>query len=557
MTFASDLALRVAGYDRSRERRLAFASRAEERLQLDRELQSDERASRDAMERVGRTPHIVLGTTASGIPYRIPLVDFTSLPSWTTAATGAGKSRFMGHAILSVITEMLDGARVSVVLIDGKGETADSHLRAIAAMAGRLPRSERPAFLSRICTLRFFDRDYLPSWPILARAPGVPIASQADAFAEILNDVVADATVGPRQRSTLAAVVAVSLEFGLPLVALPFLLSSPKEVSELAARSSMPSVRLDLARFDREPQGSIDGIVARLGVILRSPSLKAIVSGTKPFDWSMCFEPGSVTTLDFGGADLGARAGVRAMGSLAISALANAAFDPRRIVKGTTLIVVDEPQTLITSVTLGQFERLVTLGRSFGAGGLVLLHQGATQLPIELQNILNTNVPLRVLGRSSERDASASSEWLPHTGRVPKPREPGARGHESAFLNEGQEERYRIMELGKLPPRFFLVSDRRAPFAPRVVRAPDHNPPPWSAIDPEIADAVRRGSSGVPRRELEERVRRIEEEAAAKLAGQVRAEEAVRRGRRRGGAPPATPDVVGRSTGRGRQGGVL
>jgi hypothetical protein len=236
------------------------------------------------------------------------------------------------------------------------------------------------------------------------------------------------------------------------------------------------------------------------------------------------------------------------MGSLSITALANAAFDPRRKVEGTTMIVVDEPQALMTSVTLAQFERLITLGRSFGAGGLVIVHQGATQLPAELQTILNTNVPMRFLGRSSARDAAASSEWLPRTGRVPRRRDPGNRATGTAFLSEGEEERVRIAEIGRLPPRHFLVADRRADFGPRIIRAPEYNPPPWSAIDPAIADAVLRGTAGFPRAELEARVREIEEHAAARFDSQ-RAEAPQRAARR-------TPDVVGRAARRERKGEV-
>jgi hypothetical protein len=197
----------------------------------------------------------------------------------------------------------------------------------------------------------------------------------------------------------------------------------------------------------------------------------------------------------------------------------------------------------MTSVSRAQIERLVTLGRSFGAGALLLLHQGATQLPTELQNVLGTNTALRIIGRSSERDAAAASEWLPRTGRVPRPRPPGtAPGREPHFLSAGEEERFRIAEIGRLPARHFLVSDRRAPFAPRIVRAPDYDPPPWSAIPAEVAEAVRRGSAGVARHELEARVQRIEQDAAERFAEQVREEEA---GRGRRGAAPTTPHVVG------------
>lgn len=545
MAFPSKWVLRLSGLGLARERVLAEASRGREQQLLQQDADHDAARYRAHARRVGRDVHVVLGTSPDGVPYRIPLGDLTGLPSWVTAATGAGKSRFVGAFMDAVLRHALGGAPVALVLVDGKGETADLMLRSIASC------SPGAVDLARVHTFRFFDREFLPSWPLLHRVPGVPVDAQADAVAEVLTDVAQDALIGPRQRSTLAAVLAVAIEFDVPLSSLPWLLSGPSEITALASRSTLPSVRLELSRFEREPQGSIDGLVARLGTLLRVPSLKAALSGPRPFDFSACFHPGSVTVLDFGGADLGARAGVRAMGSLAITALANAAFDPRHRARCNTMIVVDEPSALMTSVTVRQFERLVTLGRSFGAGGLVVVHQGATQLPNELQSVLNTNVPLRVMGRTSERDSLASSEWLPRTGTVPRRREPGARSAGgSTFMSDGEEQRLHVAELGRLAPRHFLVADRRVNFAPRVIRAPDYEPPPWSDLDPDVAEAVRRGSAGFPRAALEARVREIEDEAARRFdAGQRPGVEGAARRRR---AAPTTPDVLGASRGRSR-----
>lgn len=547
--------LSLAGYDHGRERQLARASRDDERRELQENLMDDETRFREHMAGVARVPHVVVGTSASGAPYLIPLADLTSLPGWCTAGTGGGKSRLMGGFLEAVVKHGCEGRPVSVIVIDGKGETADCLLRSVASIAQGLPSGARASFLERVHTFNFFDTTYLPSWPLLARTPGIEVSTQADAVAEILTDVAQDALIGPRQRSTLSAVLAVAMEFDVPAAGLPWILSAPAEVAALAARSSLPSVRLELSRFAREPQGSIDGLIARLGTLLRAaPSIKAALSGPRPFDFATCFRPGSVTALSFAGADLGARAAVRAIGSLAVSAVANAAFDPRREVVGTTIIAVDEPQALMTSVTLGQFSRLITLGRSFGAGGVVLIHQGATQLPTELQTILNTNVALRVIGRSAERDVAAASEWLGRTGRVPRRRVPGAPSSSSSpFLSEGEEERFRIAEMGRLPQRNFLIADRRAAFAPRIVRASDYDPPRWSDIDPQVADAVRRGTAGFPRAELEVRVREIEEHAAARFAAGL-GDEPRERGRR--AAVPRTPDVVGQPMKAGRRGRV-
>jgi len=325
---------------------------------------------------------------------------------------------------------------------------------------------------------------------------------------------------------------------------LPWLLSVPSEIARMASQSSVPSVRLDLSRFEREPQGSIDGLIARLGTLLGVPSIKAVLSGTTAFEFRRCLEPGAITILSFEG-EVNARGTVRAVGSVALSALANAAFDPRRAVRGHTIVLVDEPQSICTPIGFAQMERLVTLGRSFGAGGVMFVHQGATQLPHELQLILATNIQLRALGRSARADASAAAEWLPRTGRVPRQKVQGEQRAGSRYLAEGQEDRFRVAEVGRLPARHFLISDRRADFAPRVVRSLDYDPPSWPQIDAVIAEAVRRGAAGVPRRELEARVNVIEAEAADWLAEvQAREEPTRRRGRRL-----ETPDAVTRAAG--------
>jgi hypothetical protein len=552
MTMISPWVLQFAGFDGRRARSLAEVSRANDRRKLEEELAMDEVRFQKRSDEISKVPHIIVGATQTGIPYRVTLNDLIGLPSWITAATGVGKSRLVGGLMARVVDHIVRGEPVAVVAVDGKGETCDQLKRTIGRVVQSLPTDSQQAFVSRVHNFRFFDRKYLPSWPILTSMPGVAILTQADVIAEVLSDNAADATIGPRQRLMLSRICALAIEFELPVASLPWLMSNGNEMASLASRSSLPVVRLDLSRFDREAQSSIDGLISRIGVLLGVPSLKAVLSGERPFDFGTCLEPGSITTIDFGGADLGARAAVRAMGSLAISALANAAFDPRRLVHGKVYIVVDEPQAFLTSVSLNQFERLVTLGRSYGVGGIAFVHQGASQLPLEFQTILNTNIPLRILGRSSERDAEAASEWLPKTGRVPRPKEPGIRkASDSRFMSDAQEARFRITEIGHLPPRHFLIADRRCDFAPRIVQAADYNPPTWSSLDPQIADAIRRGSSGMSRTALEARVRSIEEEADARLQEFRRSEPS---GGRRRARTIETPDVVGQSA--KRRGGL-
>jgi hypothetical protein len=207
------------------------------------------------------------------------------------------------------------------------------------------------------------------------------------------------------------------------------------------------------------------------------------------------------------------------------------------------MVIIDEPQAFLTNVSMNQLERLVTLGRSQGAGAVFFVHQGATQLPMELQTVLNTNIPMRIIGRSSERDAEAASEWLPRTGQVERPRQPGTRkAGEGKYLSEAQELRHRVNEIGHLPQRHFLVADRRVDFQPRIVVSEPYDPPSAAMLHAGVLAAVERGICGVPRAELDRRVQEIEDEADAQLQEQRRQEPPA--GRRRGRSVE-TPNIVG------------
>lgn len=540
--------LSLAGFNEERARKLAEANSAEERRRRQVQFREDETRLADRMAQVARSSNLLVGKTETGEDYGIPLFDFAAFPSWITAATGVGKSRLVGGMMSQIVAAIVRGEPIALTILDGKGETADQLLRTVAGVASRLTQTQRRAFLSNLYTFRFFDREYLPSWPLLAPMAGLTTIEQADLIAEVLGENAADATVGPRQRLMLSRILALAAEFDIPLIALPWLLNNANEVTALASRSSFPSVRLDLSRFNRENQSSIDGIVARIGLLL-IPSLKAVLSGSRPFNFVASHKKGSITIIDVNATGL-AQASARSVGSLAISAWTSAGFSQSWSSPVTSALMVDEPQAFGNPTTFLQLERLITLGRSFGLAGVALVHQGATQLPSEFQTLLNTNIPLRILGRSAARDAEAAAEWLPRTGRILHPRQPGGRQQkESRYLSESQELHHHVAALGRLAQRHFLVADRRTDFAPRIVRAASYDPPSWSQLDPEIANAVRCGANGVQREQLEMRVREIEAEADARFQESQHAE--VPRGRRRH-RNLDTPDVVGHGPGFGR-----
>jgi hypothetical protein len=449
-------------------------------------------------------------------------------------------------------------AHYSIILLDFKGELADLFLRSIAQRLTQIPAAARQSFLDRLTVIRPFAGRFAPPLQILERIPGVSPLVQAHALTEIIEGAVS-APLGSNQSPSMSSTLAGAIEEGYDLLRYRYAMANPdgRIWTAIAERSQIPEVRAYLlTKFVREKSPVIDGITSRIDALLRVESLKASFAAEHMVDLRRAYSPGSVTILDFGGADLGAVGPRRASSAVGVKYVTWAAFDPNRSREGFTFIVADEIQSVLSSSISEDVARLITTGRSFGVGFLAA-HQGETQLPSDLRSDLSTNIRLRILGRSCEKDAEAASEWLPRTGFVPK-RWPfgGMPPDRPEFLSEREEERHWVRRITDLPRRVFLVADRGATFGPRFVETPTFDPPPWDAIDPEIADAVLRGNVARPREELLARARDIEERAVAELISAAQAEKEHRR--RRESPVPRLPDVVGGSSaGRGARGGAL
>lgn len=449
-------------------------------------------------------------------------------------------------------------AKHAIELLDFKGETADLWLRAIAHQLANTSAAARRSFLDRLTVIRPFAGRYAPPLQILQRIPAVSPLVQAHAFTEILEGA-GGTLLGSNQSPAMSSLLAGWIEFGHDLISFLYALENRDGHiwKEIAERSQIPEVRAYLStKFPREKPPVIDGIMARIRALLRVENLKASFAAVSMVDLRRSFLPGSITVCDFGDADLGAVALKVPVAAIIVKCITWAAFDPSRNREGFTFIVADEIQSVPSRSISEDVERLITTGRSYGVGFLAA-HQGETQLPSDLRSDLSTNIRLRILGRSCEKDAEAAAEWLPRTGFVPKRRPFGSLPPDRPeFLSEKEEERHWVRRITDLPRRVFLVADRGATFGPRFVETPTFDPPPWDAIDPEIADAVLRGNVARPREELLARAREIEERAVAELIGSAGAEKDHRR--RREPPIPRLPDVVGGSSGgRGLRGGAL
>lgn len=539
----SRLLLTLAGYRPAHAAAIATAAERAEAEAQQYQLSEDGPFSA-AMEARRKASHVVLGEDQGGSPYIIAVDDLTGAHGWVSAATGAGKSRIAGNLVDQMLSKVVTGAPVAVIVFDCKGELGDLVLRAAANTASQLPEKRRAAFLGKLRILRPFAGDYLVPLQLLRRDHAVPAMTQAHAFAEVLEQA-SEAPLGVRQDRALTFLCALGIEAGVTLPELRWRLSyDRKSLGDLAKRCTAPEVRLYFHQvFSTEEATSLEGIAARMDALLRVDALRAALSAEEMFRFNECCTPG-LTVVDLGNPPMGAEGAARALAALLLARMTWSAFAAERRPETRIVVVADELQQAITGAgsNAHHLDRILTTGRSAGIA-LWSFHQGTSQLPKEFAAALGQNVRFRLIGRSSSADAAASQEWLPVTGAMPRPRPPGAPPEPHArYATRTEELARRVADLGRLPPRRFLVGDRLANFRPRFVTAAAWNPPPWDRLPPDVSEAARRGTAGVPRAVLVGQAVQREEALAAELLAEGRTPSP--RGRKRA-ATPDLPDIVG------------
>ncbi len=518
------------------ERARAEAAQAEAHREQDR--------LREAMNRVALVHHVVVGTTQHGITYRIPIDDMVGAHSHGWGASGSGKSFGLSGIVEQLDAFALDGEPIAVIEIDGKAETADLRMRSLGGLIER--RGIRPQEIqNRVFTLSMFHPRVLPAWALFAPRAGQRSRQVAGFVAEVLEEVVGGSTLGSVQRPRLQAGFTAMTEGLVEPVEFSWMLGAPRWCANVAARVTDPEARRELLRLggDGGERGQAPSIMARWSMLTSVPTIRAILSSGEPFDFARVLAPGTFTTINFGGG-MASRHATRAMGSIVLREILAAALDPRRRVRGRTLVVIDEPQTLLCNATIADLEIALTQARSFGVSFL-FVHQTLEQLPSELSAILAGNVALAMIGRLGSGNASQTVlDWCPAS--LP----PGVRV-EGAVQGADAHRREWIRHLGALPRQTMLISDRRTRdrFEPQLVRMRDFAPPSWNALRPETRNVLETGAIGRPRAELEGRADRVEaaaaeryerelaERSASRSTRAAREEPIAPRRRRKGGIP--------------------
>lgn len=516
MSFIPDWMLRLAGLSTARERRLARHAQADESQALLASVSEHEGRFRAESTARARSQHITIGDSDADAPYRVALRAMQGAHWWITAGTGSGKSRLAASLLsqLGTVAEReTSWARIVFDMKGGPNSLADLVLRSAAAHASRLSRMDRDAFLRRIIVVRPFAGDWLVPWQMLVREDSVSPTVQAAAMADVLEATLSVGT-GIRQTSALTNLLTLAIVEGWSALDVRFALYDPTRLLEAAARAPLPGLRAYFAqRFGGEGRVTVDGLAARFDALLAIDDLRAMLAGPSTLDLRRCFEPGTLTVFDFGGAPMGAERARSALGALVFTRLCWTVFDTRRSLDTDTFLLCDELQLALSPHVVSALDSLVSLARSFRVA-LGSAHQSTEQIPQELRAILSTNIRFRVLGQSGQRDAALALEALPITGLVPRPRRPGApRPTRMEFLSESEEHRMRMAELARFPRQRFVVAERGANFPSQYIHATDFDPPSWESFDPALVDVILRGDLGQSRATLLARAREIEEAA--------------------------------------------
>lgn len=552
----SRVALWLAGHRGRLETERARKSVRDEREAVFGRLSADEGQYAAESARRGKAAHLVLGSDA-GVLYRLTLHDFRSMFIRITGATNARKTTLA----VGLLEQLLSVAWLSpdrnypleVVVLEKKGDLVDRAKRIAAKLVQQLPPARHETVLARVQNLRFFGETWLPPWNILSHTgSALSIMARAHVLAEAL-ETASESPLGGRQAPALTFLLALAIELGMTVNELRICLSDTAALGRLGAQSSLPEVRLYVTTRLARERGQADALAARLDAILRVPALRAVLAAPSRAPL-LTGVPGTLTLLDLSGGPFGSEAASRALGLLVFEALVERIFDPSRP-KGTHVVcLLDEVQQTVagSSAAAGFLERLVTTGRAFGANAC-FIHQVGAQLPSALNEVLDANTALRLIGRGGILPRQ-EADWLPRTGRVERPMMSGERGATVDFLSDSEEARYWANRVANLAPGTFLVSERGSPFAPRIVEAQVVHVPTDEEIDPAILATIERGSVSVPAHELIERAAAIETVAAEKLTTRVtyRSEAAEpptpRRTRRHEvppvGPPPSFPDAV-------------
>jgi len=530
-------------------RALAKRTVESDRAAVTRVMSENERRRDLEMERRMGAPHLVLGATKSGRPYVLGLRELASLRGQISGQPGNGKTVATILLLTWVCTRALTHGDVAGFGLSVKSDLADGVLLGLARVLERMPRAERRRALARIQVFKPFER--VRGWALLEPQPGVSPITHAAVVAEALMSVKGG-RLGEVQQPTLHALLVLAITLGWSLVELLFALSDPNVIVRAAEACPIAETRLFLTtRFPRLGRGVIDGIASRLRSLLATDALRAVFSRVGPaFDVRRSFEPGSVTLVSTGGAELGSDTASLAMSAVVLATgVGYAIADPARRTGAPVVLVIDEAHHPASVPSAGEaLQAAFSRGRGFLISPVVVT-QAESQLDARMREVLDATVTHRLVFAGSRVDMEAARGLLAPTGAAVRSRKVGEFATpELALKTDAEEQSALVRELNEMRPRHALVRERYAPFRSEIIRTADVRIPTRDEIDPEVLAELDE-CAGIRVGEAAALVRAQEEAALARLG--------IR------GAAPA-PDLAPPPTGlhrarrdRGPKGGAL
>lgn len=366
---------------------------------------------------------VCLGQTPWGRSVDIPLMELVKASSIMTGGMGTGKTMQSCGIVEPIIAQLPGLSTMAFGGLDPKGEFFDRALYLLGRRVEALHGEAREELLKRIVIIDFAARHAISSYNILARWP----YTEPDFFLmtrlETLRELLSSSDkISLRGGVVLKNVLALLMEFGLPVTSVARVLESEAFRSRLVAKSKNSEIRLYFAHhFVQEGKQTIAALCARMESLFASEDVRLALSGSTAPDFRSLQNEGKIVLISCAGASI--TRGVRLLlQSLILSDIRQAIFARPNNPPVTYLWVCDEAQNFFrTRQQQEDMGDILTMARSFGSFFCFLCQNLTTAVPdTRILEVLHTNTRWSLTFRGAPRDAQFLRAALPVTGRRPR-----------------------------------------------------------------------------------------------------------------------------------------
>lgn len=415
-----------------------------------------------------------LGKTCRGFPINIPLLKLIT-HSLIVGTTGAGKScaalLFLNHAIQNFLLN----DRISLGILDPKGETSRKAIDYVHAHAYKMNDDERRKLKGKVLILDFSRSDYITPYNIL-NCKNIPVELLVNNRIETISQIFqGPSALTSRMKSILKYFMLLMIENNLPITTFEQICQDPDLVRNLALKSKNRNLkRYFLHRFPKEPNVSILGLRQRIDSLFVSESVRLSLSADSSPDFQKLQDQGYLVIINIAGPYI-SRMTTEFLMRIILSDIQQSVFR-RRNTYNKFLWAIDEAQVLYKDQSSREnMNDLLTMARSFGSY-FMLLTQSLTSAVRDI-NIINSilaNIQWILLFRSTSRDAKIIAPAIPMTGTMLTPKR-----HlydQQKYMTTEQELKKRLEEITYFPLRqgyFWLKSHLPRAIKMKTTRLPN------------------------------------------------------------------------------------